>query len=363
MVEVVKEMHPRLPTLYLIPKIHKNAMDPPGRPIVSGNGVLCEVVTMVIDHYLKPLLTYKAGRNVEFLDLSIKIDEQGSLFTDLFRKPTATNSFLHATSAHPPATIRGIPVGQFLRAKRICTNPEDFNSQSADLSRRFLERGYSKRNIKRGYQRALKTNRNDLLYKQMDKSGSSDNKKNGVRFITTYHNKWHQFTDILQRHWKILCSDPILKEILPERPMFHSLYSPVGDAKSISSTNSGFYPCGLCKACRNHTKSKTFSNFNNIKIYTIRKRITCASRGVIYHASCPCNKVYIGLTTRELKIRTREHCRDIVNAKTTQEETPLKTLPRHFKQHHQCNPHELKIKGIDLVELGIRGGNLSKQLA
>ncbi|KAM4034779.1 uncharacterized protein ACNLHF_021470 [Anomaloglossus baeobatrachus] len=35
--EAVRKLHPRLPTMYLIPKIHKNPSDPPGRPIISGS--------------------------------------------------------------------------------------------------------------------------------------------------------------------------------------------------------------------------------------------------------------------------------------------------------------------------------------
>ncbi|KAM4037475.1 uncharacterized protein ACNLHF_016074 isoform 1-T1 [Anomaloglossus baeobatrachus] len=56
MVDVITELHPRLPTLYLIPKIHKNINDPPGRPIVSGKGGLCEIICSVIDFFLKPLV-------------------------------------------------------------------------------------------------------------------------------------------------------------------------------------------------------------------------------------------------------------------------------------------------------------------
>lgn len=63
--------NPRTPCLYLLPKVHKNAKNPPGRPIVSGNGGLCE-----------PLCR----------------DEHGELQTDLFRKETSVNSLLHATS-------------------------------------------------------------------------------------------------------------------------------------------------------------------------------------------------------------------------------------------------------------------------
>ncbi|XP_069610950.1 zinc finger protein 208-like [Ranitomeya imitator] len=57
LVDLIEKMHPRMPTLYLIPKIHNNPSDPPGRPIVSGNGGLCEVITQILDHYLKPLVS------------------------------------------------------------------------------------------------------------------------------------------------------------------------------------------------------------------------------------------------------------------------------------------------------------------
>ncbi|XP_077137865.1 uncharacterized protein LOC143804003 [Ranitomeya variabilis] len=104
LLDTVRRNQPKLPTFYLIPKLHKNALDPPGRPIVSD-------------------------------------------------------------SSHPSSTIRGIPIGQFLRAKRICSNEENFNKQAIDLTSRFLDRGYSKRIIKRGYQRAVKLTRDQLLYR------------------------------------------------------------------------------------------------------------------------------------------------------------------------------------------------------
>ncbi|CAJ0929127.1 unnamed protein product [Ranitomeya imitator] len=536
--EIIKDMHPRLPTLYLIPKIHKDPMDPPGRPIISGNGGLCEVVTKIIDHYLKPLvselpsyiqdtnsalrriegiqlhddaimvtadvealytsirhkdglkavrwfldssnmdkdivqllmqlleyalthnififknstylqlqgtamgascapsyanlflgawerevfvsepvphssqvsgwmryiddiwfiwegtvgdltafmnllndnkvnvkLTFKFGRKVEFLDLCVSTDTNGNLYTNLYRKPTATNAFLHATSSHPQATIRGIPVGQFLRAKRICTNSDDFIKQSRDLADRFQERGYSRRTIRRGFVRASKSSRVDLLY---GNSGHTTKKVDSdqVRLITTFHNKWYQFREIINKHWDVLFTDPILRKMLPKKPqitarrsknlsdtLVHSFYDPVRLNKSKKVTNAGFYPCGLCKACLNTVKTKSFTNFDGTKNYEIRKYITCSTRGVIYHATCPCGRIYVGLTTRELKIRIREHCRDIERAKAVSDETSLKTLPRHFRKYHACSAAGLVVRGIDAVNLGIRGGDIGKTLA
>lgn len=42
------------PTLYALPKIHKNPIKPPGRPIVSGNGCLTETASQLIDDFLRP---------------------------------------------------------------------------------------------------------------------------------------------------------------------------------------------------------------------------------------------------------------------------------------------------------------------
>ncbi|XP_056425824.1 uncharacterized protein LOC130367430 [Hyla sarda] len=133
---------PTISTIYLLPKIHKNETTPPGRPIVSGSNSLTESVYIWI---------YK--------------DQGGYLQTDLYRKTTAANTLLHASSAHPQHLTRNIPVGQFLRDRRLCSTEGDFEKQAEDLKTRFKERGYSGRCIRRAYNRAKNSNRTDLLQK------------------------------------------------------------------------------------------------------------------------------------------------------------------------------------------------------
>ncbi|CAJ0957844.1 unnamed protein product [Ranitomeya imitator] len=109
-------------------------------------------------------LTYTHG-HLNFLDVEIQVTAAGILNTDVYRKPTATNTLLHAQSSHLQSTIRGIPIGQHLRIKRICSTEENFQKQARELYSRFRERGYSHRTIRHGYHRARGASRNALLYK------------------------------------------------------------------------------------------------------------------------------------------------------------------------------------------------------
>lgn len=51
--DFVRTRHPRLPTMYALPKVHKNVCNPPGRPIILGNGSISEGASRVIDQYLR----------------------------------------------------------------------------------------------------------------------------------------------------------------------------------------------------------------------------------------------------------------------------------------------------------------------
>ena len=48
---------PRTAQMYLLPKIHKNQLPPPGRPIISANECPTERISQFVDHFLQPFLT------------------------------------------------------------------------------------------------------------------------------------------------------------------------------------------------------------------------------------------------------------------------------------------------------------------
>ncbi|XP_071983960.1 uncharacterized protein [Engystomops pustulosus] len=309
-------------------------------------------------------LTYKVGLEIDFLDVKIKVDKEGKMETEVYRKHTATNSLLHAESAHIPSTIKGIPVGQFLRLKRICSNESNFEQQAEDLKERFLERGYSRRNIRRAYRRAKFTPRNELLCPNEEKKRWKTVKEgNSTRLITTYNNDWKRLTATISKYWPILHSDKNLSKLVSKRPkitarraqnlkdrLVHSHFIPEKtNPFGTKGPKWGCFPCKNCKACENIERCNTFWDQNHTKEFKITQYITCKTSGIIYHATCLCGKIYIGLTTREFKLRVGEHLRDIENAKTEEHIEALKTLPRHFKVYHQCNTRGLTFRGIDKI--------------
>uniref|UniRef100_A0A803JYE2 Helix-turn-helix domain-containing protein n=1 Tax=Xenopus tropicalis TaxID=8364 RepID=A0A803JYE2_XENTR len=98
---------------------------------------------------------------IPFLDVVFSTIE-GVVTTDLYRKPITRNTLLHAKSGHPRSCIRGIPVGQFLRLRRICSTWDTFQQQAMRLWDRFAQRGYATEVIKSAYDRAVATDRMSL---------------------------------------------------------------------------------------------------------------------------------------------------------------------------------------------------------
>ena len=75
-----------------------------------------------------------------FLDTLIIRSGNGAKYR-VYRKPTNKNDFIHFLSAHDDETKRGVVIGFFLRAMRICS--EEFLSQEVDyIMGTFKELGY-----------------------------------------------------------------------------------------------------------------------------------------------------------------------------------------------------------------------------
>lgn len=102
---------------------------------------------------------------IPYLDICLSIDKcKGIIHTCTYRKPTASNNILHAKSCHPNPTIRGLPLGELVRAKRNCFTSNSFYIEKEEiLSVSFRKQDYSE-GVFRCAEKIVDTkNRNDLL--------------------------------------------------------------------------------------------------------------------------------------------------------------------------------------------------------
>ncbi|XP_069488404.1 uncharacterized protein [Ambystoma mexicanum] len=303
---------------------------------------------------------------ITFLDLKINI-VSNNIETCTFRKETAVNSILHATSSHRQSVIQNIPRGEMLRAKRNCSQDEMFQIECKSIGHRFRERGYPIQLIRKTTDAVKKIPRPQLLINKT--KVSSEQYPKHVNFITKYSSD-HKFIQyILKKHWHILHLDSDLISYITDRPSIiftkaktlRKILSPsflkpdpIGQANWLTTSTkpAGFYKCGTCNFCHHAlAPTKIFSCHNGLqtKIFDF---INCRTKFVIYGILCVCQKMYIGSTIREVRFRIREH---LNNLSSQDIRLPLAS---HWQKHHQLdNIKDIKFIGLKHIQQHPRGGN------
>lgn len=166
------------------------------------------IFSSVVDQNIK--LTFVVGRKeLEALDLKIIIEDEGKIKTRLFRKPTDGHQFIHWSSNHPVHTKKGVVFSQFLRAKVNCSDSQDCEEESEQLTSRFEGRGYPKSVILAERAKVSNLNRETLLFSERDVRP----KQERLAFVTSYDGATAKH---VRRHlddlWKDLVEIPKITE-------------------------------------------------------------------------------------------------------------------------------------------------------
>lgn len=139
----------------------------------GSNDDIPSIFDGVVDDNIKLTFAY-GGKTLEALDLLIEIEDDGTLSTRLYRKPTEGTQFVHWTSAHPDNLKSSIPYAQLLRLKRNCSKVSDFIREAETLLRKFENRGYPQKVLDKACSKALLKDRTELLITGGSKKVSGD---------------------------------------------------------------------------------------------------------------------------------------------------------------------------------------------
>ena len=114
----------------------------------------------------KPGESYNvATRSINFLDLTIWVDQAGYIQTTLFAKPCRVVSFLLPSSSHPSHICANIPYSLAYRLKRIESVGENLEKNLAVLKGELVSRNYRVKSIDAAFDRVRLVSRDDVLQK------------------------------------------------------------------------------------------------------------------------------------------------------------------------------------------------------
>ncbi|XP_063819081.1 zinc finger protein 420-like [Pseudophryne corroboree] len=213
------------------------------------------------------VLTFNIDKHrIDFLDLSLYVEE-GVLKTKNFIKPTDSRAYIQRDSCHHDNWLKSIPIGQFKRLRRNCTENSTFNEQAAEMKDNFLACGYDEKSVLSSLEIAQNTDRKDLIYKERKTNREDERFK--WAFTTQFTSQHKQVEGVLKKHWNLLKRDPVIGNDIPEKPLCIFRRAPNLKSQLVKSlcptpvniptiTSKGFYRCGDCVGCKN--VKNTFGN-------------------------------------------------------------------------------------------------------
>ena len=284
---------------------------------------------------------------INFLDVNIHINADGTLKTSLFRKPTDRNAYLHHSSYHPEKLISNIPYGQFLRARKICSDPNDAHRSIQELERKFHERGFPRTSTEAQKRKAENIPRATLLE---DKVKTPTNR---IPFSTTYNTRQPPIRRIINDHWSVLHTKGELAEAFKDKPVVayrrnKNLRDILGNVhlsrgrKITKSTRKPRFPGSKAclssrrnQCCRHLQSTKTFTSAQTGETLNILHDLNCKSRNSIYLSGCILcpERQYVGKSEPPAHLRINGHRSDVHTPKGNAYDHHFR-LPGHdFNQH------------------------------
>ncbi len=165
-----------------------------------------------LNNVFKDQLVFTAhvsNTSVDFLDTTVKFDDNGKLYTTLYTKPTDTHDYLLYSSAHPRHCKQATPYSQLLRLRKICKKDEDFVEHSQNILGHFHRRGYPMNILKSAWNLVKTLDRDSLL---IDRARRDDppSALNDLSFYltTTFNPASPNLKGLLTDNWDLLQLDP-----------------------------------------------------------------------------------------------------------------------------------------------------------
>ena len=205
----------------------------------------------------------KSFNKINFLDITVS--KNSKLSTDLYTIKTDEHQCHHAKSCHRSCIKRGIPYGQAVHIKHICSDENVLNERLTQLETWLLKRGYLQENLRSEIERVNLTSREDLL-------------KKSVTLMLTFHPALNCVHEILRKAHRHVLKSSRLSRVLPSPPrvglrnakslkdrLVRSKLKPESDV-TIGNFNCSSKRCEICKILVPGNEFKSFVTKKTYKL-------------------------------------------------------------------------------------------------
>ena len=233
-------------------------------------------------------------KQVDFFDMTIWVDDIGTIQTTLYTKPGRVVQYLSPSSSHPSHITQNIPYSLAYRLRRLESLGQKFETNLNQLKKELSQRGYKKNSIQMAFTRVRALSRTSTLEKVVKQPESR------LTLVIPFDKRLPNISGILHHRWQCLISrDPGASDYLPKPPRVAYKRTPSlrdilvrskvpHNHRSRRQATSGFKNCGrpACSTCSHsintlsHTCNHTGESFN------INSLITFSTPGVIHSVTC-----------------------------------------------------------------------------
>ena len=149
--------------------------------------------------------------SLEFLDIKLKMNENGKMTVDVYSKPTNSFTYVMPGICYPYNNISSEPRGIVLRLKRICGNDEKFTVRSNDYKNFLRAREHYPKVVEKPFSEIYKLSRAEAR-RIKPKQQANDQ----ILFATTYNHMLPNMRSLIKKQMPVLHSDSYPKNIFPE---------------------------------------------------------------------------------------------------------------------------------------------------
>jgi hypothetical protein len=258
----------------------------------------------------------KSKEKINFLDITVEINEQGTISTDIFYKMTDSHQYLDFYSCHPKHVRTNIPYNMMRRISRIVSNKEQKYQRFAEMAKWLKLRNYPEQLINDAIEKC--SDDNQSIYRSNDKQEETNG--NTINFVTTFNPNNPEIYPTVNKCFDILKMNDETKNVFKNNSLRKSYKQPKNLKKLLTKAKFETEKIILkvnkcnkprCKTCLSIIVG-TEMQMENGEIFKINSNMNCNSRNLIYILKCNgCPRTYIGETSDALNLRINVHRQQI----------------------------------------------------